>query len=136
MNQGSTTAVWKLTFWAASVAFFLQVAASTPASVASCTAAALVLSVLGKSCLSRAVDSEHPYKVYNRYNRVNSHITSADEEGRRGAAPAAGLLEKAPLSDNLSRAGLFAEGLWGIGLKGPAWAIPAASRACAFSSAA
>lgn len=40
MNKCSMLAVYVPTFWAASVAFFLQVVASTPASVASCRAAA------------------------------------------------------------------------------------------------
>ena len=41
-------AVYALAFWAASVAFFLQVVASTPASVASCKAAVSILSAVGK----------------------------------------------------------------------------------------
>ncbi len=53
MNSCSMVAVYVLTFWAASVAFFLQVVASTPASVASCKAAVLVLSAAMGLCMSK-----------------------------------------------------------------------------------
>lgn len=54
MNSCSMVAVYVLTFWAASVAFFLQVVASTPASVASCKAAVSVF-----ECSDEFVHDQH-----------------------------------------------------------------------------